>query len=134
LRTTKRPKRKAMGVRQLSLDELKAEMRERKPVHQKRHARKYKKAAKKRKRTIRAAPRELDMDYHEKRREELKYYMDRSDLTGRQIAKTLGLNQWWVDAARNKRIMRPNDFRVSVIIDFVKDYERLQTYYSALLK
>ena len=75
----------------------------------------------------------LDKAYVEQRRRDLIYYIGRSDLSFAHISKTLGFSTWWLNQVKSGLIKRPNDHRIGVVIDFVKDYERLQTYYAALL-
>lgn len=107
-------------------DALRVRMGERKAVHKREKSRR-------RKRFYKQLPRDRDMDYYEARRKELHYYLFRSDLTSRQIASSLGLTQWWLEAAKHRRIKKPNDRWVQAVIDLIKDYERLQTYYRAIV-
>ena len=114
-------------------EELKALMRERKPVHIKRNMRKK---LKKRKRTNYVKRKALIVDhvYYSKRVEDFLYYIDRSGLTCAQITRSVGIPYDWLAQVYNGRIKRPNEHRVSTIIDFLKDFERLETFYAAVIK
>ena len=74
----------------------------------------------------------LDLEYHQKRVEDLVYYIHRSDLTISEIARSVGFHFRWLQRVVLGLYKRPCDERISVIIAFLKDYERLQTYYLAL--
>jgi hypothetical protein len=76
----------------------------------------------------------LDLEYVAKRRADFIYYVQRSKLSGMKIAQALGYSYDWLDRVKKGKIMRPNDNRMGVTIDFIKDYERLHSYYEALLK
>jgi len=75
-----------------------------------------------------------DQEYIDKRKADFQYYLNRSDLNGTQIADSLGINQDWFKSVSINRIQKPNQYRITLIIDFIKDFERLQTYYAAFLK
>ena len=77
---------------------------------------------------------QLSVEYHAERIEDLKYYIARSGLSKRSISKSLGLNYDWLPQVVGNRFKRPCDQRISVIIEYIKDYERLQSYYYTLAK
>ena len=73
-------------------------------------------------------------EYHEAKAKDFLYYLDRSDLNIREISESLDLNYEWIRKVKYGEIKKPNELRVDTVIDFIKDFERLQTYYRALLK
>ncbi len=82
----------------------------------------------------RAELRQEAMQYVEARKADLLYYLARTDLTMKQISESTNIGFRWITSVRYGQIKKPNDRRITVIIDFVKDFERLQTYYIALAK
>jgi len=76
----------------------------------------------------------LASDYAQSRTEDLRHYLNRSDLSVVMIAASTGIPLSWLNAVKFKKIQCAAEDRVSLIIDFVKDFERLQTYYAALSK
>ena len=106
---------------------------ERKHIHIKRRIRKNRAETLDGQKAARKA-RAADTTYQDKRRAELHYYIDRSDLTLKQISRALNLSYDWLMHSYIGRIKKPNEHRVATIIDFVKDYERLSTYYTAIIK
>ena len=77
---------------------------------------------------------QLSVEYHHKRMNDLDYYVDRSGLSNRSISHTLGFNEDWLWRVRQRLFKRPCDQRISIILEFIKDYERLQSYYAALAR
>ena len=73
-------------------------------------------------------------EYLSKRIDDFRYYIMRADLSVKQISSSTGINLNWMLAVKHGNIKNPADERISVIIAFVKDYERLQTYYTAMAK
>jgi len=71
-------------------------------------------------------------DYVEGRREDFIYYLERSDLSATLLAESTGISLDWIKQVKNSRIQMPADYRMTILIDFIKDFERLQTYYAAL--
>jgi hypothetical protein len=76
----------------------------------------------------------LDLEYHAKRIEDLNYYLTRSDLSVDAISRTLGFEGRWLPRTAKGMFKRPCDEKISVTIAFIKDYERLQSYYYAVAK
>ena len=74
----------------------------------------------------------LSLEYHAKRIDDLNYYIHRSRLNVYQIAEALDIPRQWVFLAQTGRYKRPCDERISLTIKFIKDFERLQSYYQAL--
>lgn len=71
-------------------------------------------------------------EYKQQRHDDLRHYCQRADLTIAGIARTFGLSKdvlYQVTSGANLL----SDQKITVIIDFIKDYERLQTYYCALM-
>ena len=64
--------------------------------------------------------------------DDMDYYITRSGLSNRSISRTLGFDEMWIHRVRRRLFKRPCDQRISVIIEFLKDYERLQSYYFTL--
>ena len=79
-------------------------------------------------------PRQRSVEYHAERQKDLEYYILRSGLSNRSISDSLGFSPDWLYQTRCGRFKRPCDQRISVIIEFLKDYERLQSYYFTLAK
>lgn len=119
--------------REISLDEWKERMRARKPVLVKKRkkitAEKTRKTNYKRKKAHR-----VDHEYYAKRVEDFLYYVNRCELTKVQISRALKIDKDWLYSVYYGRIKRPSEHRVTTIIDFVKDMERLTTYYTAVIK
>ena len=90
----------------------------------------------KRKSTKKRPPpaKQLSIEYHAKRMDDLDYYVARSTLSPRSICKALGFQEQWLYQVKHRVYKRPCDARISVIIEFIKDYERLQSYYLTLAK
>lgn len=74
----------------------------------------------------------LSLEYHAKRIADLDYYIDRSGLKLIQIAESVGIPRYWIIKTRKGGYKRPCDERIGVIIKFIKDFERMQSYYRAL--
>ena len=121
------------NVCQPTLEEFSQMMRERKPIHTERHRLRRKKAlkrhAQRRKDTI-----NNNQAYRKKRIADLVYYLDRSDLTVNQLSKSLGIYYGWFTLMRVDAFEELNEHRITTIIEFVKDYEKLQSYYAAVIK
>jgi hypothetical protein len=77
-------------------------------------------------------PKRLSLEYHARRIADLDYYMHRTGLNAYQIAESLGIPRVWIAKAQGGAFQRPCDERISVIIAFLKDFERLQSYYRVL--
>lgn len=73
-------------------------------------------------------------DYYLKRWQDFIYYLDTTDLTLTQIARATGVGYDWLQKVHVGIIMKPGEHRVTSIIDFLKDYQRLSTYYAAVIK
>ena len=104
-----------------------------KQVYIKRRQRKNRKETLEGQKAARKA-RAADTTYQDKRREEFLYYINRSELTLAQMSRALNISYDWLIHVSDGTIKKPGEYRVATIIDFVKDFERLQTYYAALLK
>lgn len=74
------------------------------------------------------------IDYRSARRDDFMYYIDRSDMSYTLMAESTGIPIDWLKQVKNGRIKKPNDYRMTIVMDFIKDFERLQTYYSALAR
>ncbi len=121
------------GKQELTLEKLKAQMRERKPVLV---ARNQKKKVKKTRKTnyVKRKALIVDHEYYAKRVTDFLYYVDRCEMNKCQISRALGIDRDWLYSVYYGRIKRPSEHRVSTIIDFVKDHERLTSYYAAVIK
>jgi hypothetical protein len=116
-----------------TFEDIKAEMRARKP----RNVKKRKKlVTKKRLQTNLRRKKELleNHEYYANRVKDFLYYVNRSDLTQAEIARSLNISGNWLYRVYYGKIKRPGEHRVTTIIDFLKDYERLQTYYASVIK
>lgn len=87
-----------------------------------------------RKKKQKPAPKQLDASYHKRRVEDFEYYLDRSDMSNDLIALSLEIPRMWIHNSKKGKLVRPNDHRITIVIDFVKDFERLQSYYCGLLR
>ena len=56
------------------------------------------------------------------------------DMLIKHEGERLDMYQDWFKSVSIDRIQKPNQYRITLIIDFIKDFERLQTYYAAFLK
>ena len=122
-----------MGKRAVSFEELKEQMRDRKPRNVLKRKRAVDKQTKRTNyRKVKAL--RVNHEYYAKRVEDFLYYVERSDLNIAQISKGLNIPIDWLYSVVYGRIKRPSEHRVTTIIDFIKDFERLQTYYTAVIK
>lgn len=73
-------------------------------------------------------------EYVEDRRSDFNFYIDRSDLSMPQMSESTGIPLDWIKQSKVGIIKQPGDHRMTILIEFMKDFERLQTYYSALAR
>ena len=81
---------------------------------------------------LKAQVRKSNEEYFKGRIEDFRFYVARSDLSKRLIAKCTGVPEFYIKAILKGSIKKPNDIRMSRVIEFIKDFERLQSYYIAL--
>lgn len=115
-----------------TLDELNADLKIRGIALKKKRSREWKRRVKAQ--GIERLRKRNNSDYHLKRWQDFKYYLDTTDLTLTQIARGVGVGYDWLARTNQGIIMKPGEHRVTTIIDFLKDYERLTTYYAAVIK